>query len=58
VPLPDLVPVDKDFAEAVLKPLHKGSAYTLAALVLLHAAAALKHQLIDRDGLLDRMWPK
>jgi cytochrome b561 len=57
VPLPDLVPVDKDFAEAVLKPMHKGSAFTLAAVVLLHAAAALKHHLIDRDGLLDRMWP-
>jgi cytochrome b561 len=58
VPLPDLVPVDKDFAEAVLKPMHKGSAFALAAVVLLHAAAALKHHLIDRDGLLERMWPK
>jgi len=57
VPLPDFMPVDKEFAEAVLKPLHQGSAYTLAAVVLLHAAAALKHHLIDRDGLLDRMWP-
>ena len=27
----------------------------LALLVLLHIAAALKHQLIDRDGLLKRM---
>ncbi|MBT2321021.1 cytochrome b [Variovorax paradoxus] len=58
VPLPDFVAVDKDFAEAVLKPLHKGSAFTLAALVLLHAGAALKHRFIDRDALLDRMWPK
>lgn len=58
LPLPDLVPVDKDFAEAVLKPLHKGSAFTLAAVVLLHTAAALKHHFIDRDRLLDRMWPK
>ncbi|CAN7432465.1 cytochrome b [Variovorax sp. LjRoot290] len=57
VPLPDFVPVDKDFAEAVLKPMHKGSAFTLAAVVLLHAAAALKHHFADRDGLLDRMWP-
>jgi cytochrome b561 len=57
VPLPDLVPVDKDFAEAVLKPLHKGSAFTLAAVVLLHTAAALKHHFADHDGLLDRMWP-
>ncbi|RQO50419.1 cytochrome b [Variovorax sp. KBW07] len=57
LPLPDFVPVDKDFAEAVLKPLHKGSAYLLAAVTLLHVAAALKHHWIDRDGLLKRMWP-
>jgi cytochrome b561 len=29
----------------------------MAALVVLHVAAALKHQLIDRDGLLLRMLP-
>ena len=58
VPLPDFVPVDKEFAEAVLKPLHMGSAFTLAAVVLLHTAAALKHHFVDRDGLLDRMWMK
>jgi cytochrome b561 len=33
------------------------AAYTLAALIALHIAAALKHQLIDRDGLLRRMLP-
>ncbi len=32
-------------------------AFTLAALVLLHVAAALKHHWVDRDGLLSRMWP-
>ena len=26
--------------------------------VLLHVAAALKHQFVDRDGLLARMWPR
>ncbi|WP_077001386.1 cytochrome b [Variovorax sp. KK3] len=57
VPLPDLVPVDKQLAEAVLKPLHQGSAFTLAAVASLHAAAALKHHWVDRDGLMDRMWP-
>jgi cytochrome b561 len=30
---------------------------TLAAVVLLHIAAAFKHQLIDRDGLMARMSP-
>lgn len=53
-PLPDLLGADKALAE-ILKPLHKLSAFALAALVLLHIAAALKHHFIDRDGLLQRM---
>lgn len=53
-PLPDFVSPDKALAE-VLKPWHRGLAYALAALVLLHVAAALKHHFIDRDGLLGRM---
>ncbi|MDQ0022791.1 cytochrome b561 [Variovorax paradoxus] len=57
LPLPDFMPVDKELAEAVLKPLHKGSAFTLAAMALLHVAAVLKHHWIDRDGILKRMWP-
>jgi len=56
LPLPDFVPVDKGLAE-VAKQLHALLAYGLAALVLLHVAAATKHQVIDRDGLLARMWP-
>ncbi len=56
LPLPDFVPVDKALAEAI-KPWHGWLAYGLATLVVLHVAAALKHQLIDRDGLLARMWP-
>jgi cytochrome b561 len=57
LPLPDFMPVDKELAEAVLKPLHKGSAFTLGAVALLHVAAVLKHHWIDRDGILQRMWP-
>lgn len=53
-PLPDLLGVDKELA-LLIKPWHQISAFALAALVLLHVAAALKHQLIDRDGLLKRM---
>ena len=30
----------------------------MAGLVVLHVAAALKHQWIDRDGLLNRMLPQ
>ena len=54
LPLPDFVPVDKELAKLV-KPVHAILAYTLLALVVLHVAAALKHQFVDRDGLLDRM---
>jgi cytochrome b561 len=54
LPLPDFVSPDKALAAAV-RPWHRASAYTLAALVLLHVAGALKHHWIDRDGLLARM---
>ena len=53
-PLPDFVPATPDLAEAI-KPWHAWAAYALAALVVLHVAGALKHALIDRDGLLARM---
>ena len=56
LPLPDFVPVDKALAE-LIKPWHQISAFAMAALVLLHVAGALKHALIDRDGLLQRMSP-
>lgn len=54
LPLPDFVPVDRELAEA-LKPWHGWLAYSLAALVALHVAGALKHQFIDGDRLLERM---
>ena len=38
-----------------LHRLHATAAIGLAALLALHAAAALKHQFVDRDGLLARM---
>jgi cytochrome b561 len=58
VPLPDWVPVDKGLAADVLKPLHAAFAFALAGLVVLHVAAALKHQWVDRDGLFWRIWPR
>lgn len=54
LPLPDFVPVNEGLAD-VLKELHELSAFAMAGLVLLHVAGALKHQFIDRDGLLARM---
>lgn len=56
LPLPDFVPVNRDMANALLKPLHAYAAFTLGGVVLLHVAAAFKHQFIDRDRLMSRMW--
>jgi cytochrome b561 len=56
VPLPDLVPRDKALA-AVLKGVHRALNYTLLALVIVHVGAALKHHVVDRDGVLARMLP-
>jgi cytochrome b561 len=56
VPLPTLIgptPILKD----VLKVTHIWLNYTLLGLVAAHTLAALKHQFVDRDGLLARMIP-
>ena len=47
---------DEALAET-FKTLHQFAAYGLAALVVAHVGGALKHQFVDRDGLLARMWP-
>ncbi len=56
LPLPDLVAKNEALAD-VLKPAHALAAWGLLGLVGLHVAAALKHQFIDKDGLLERMRP-
>jgi len=56
LPLPDFVPKDKALSE-LIKPAHAALAFAMAAIVLVHIAGALKHQFIDRDGLLQRMRP-
>ncbi len=56
LPLPDLVEANKTLAETI-KPWHAYSAYALAGIAALHVAAALKHHVVDRDGLLLRMLP-
>jgi cytochrome b561 len=54
--LPDLVVKDEALA-GVLQNTHAALAYLLAALIVLHIAAALKHHFIDRDTVLARMFP-
>jgi len=40
-----------------LRTLHRGINYTLAAVVAIHALAALKHRFVDRDEVLAYMLP-
>ena len=54
VPLPDLVGKDKALSH-LFGEIHETLAWSLMGLVALHVAAALKHQLVDRDNLLQRM---
>ena len=56
VQLPDLV-VPSESLQEVLHEIHEVLAGTLLFLVGLHVLAALKHQFVDRDGLITRMLP-
>ena len=56
LPLPDLLDKDKVLGDA-LSALHKVLNITMLMLVVAHVAAALKHQIVDRDGTLARMLP-
>ncbi len=40
-----------------LEFVHHNLAWVMVGLIVLHVAAAMKHQLVDRDGLLARMAP-
>jgi cytochrome b561 len=57
LPIPDLIARDKAWAD-ILRTAHHWINYTLAAIIAVHAAAALKHHLIDRDEVLVRMLPR
>jgi cytochrome b561 len=54
--LPDFVAPDPALKES-FEALHHFLVRTLYVLVGLHVAAALKHQFVDRNGLLFRMLP-
>jgi cytochrome b561 len=53
--LPDPFVPGSEGLDRVLRGLHAGAAFALAALLVVHAAAALRHQFVDRDRLLARM---
>lgn len=56
LPLPDLVAKDAALGD-LLQQVHLVLNYLLLALVVVHAAAALKHHFFDRDDVLLRMLP-
>ncbi len=56
LPIPDLLAKNKEVAD-ILKVAHHWINYAMAAVIVLHAGAALKHHLIDRDEVLARMLP-
>jgi cytochrome b561 len=56
LPIPDLLAKNQELADA-LKLVHRFANYTLAALVIVHVAAALKHHVADGDDVLARMLP-
>lgn len=56
VQLPDLVAKNRELAD-VLKVLHRTATWSLGTLAVVHAAAAVKHHVVDRDDVLARMFP-
>jgi cytochrome b561 len=56
VQLPDFIAPDEGLKEA-FEETHEFLVNVLFALAALHVAAALKHQFMDRNGLLFRMLP-
>ena len=56
VPLPDLVPKDRESARILLL-VHQALNFTLAIVVVAHVAAALRHHFVDGDDVLARIFP-
>ena len=56
LPIPDLLEKNKELGH-LLQTLHWGLNMLLAAVIVGHAAAALKHHIIDQDDVLTRMLP-
>lgn len=54
--MPDPFPEGSDKLSRFFHTVHHWAGLGLAALLGLHVAGALKHALIDRDGVLARMW--
>lgn len=63
VPWPHIAPVhaasiaERARIEGVAGSTHEVLAWMMIALIVLHVAGALKHQFVDRDGIVGRMLP-
>lgn len=55
--LADLAPHAKKAAENLAKAVHETGVLLLLILLAVHVLAALKHRLLDKDGVLERMLP-
>jgi len=56
LPLPDLIGKSESLAE-LFESTHEILAWLMALIVVAHAAAAIKHHVVARDGILARMLP-
>jgi len=56
IPLPALIEANAEW-KPILKQVHYALNMTLLACVVLHVGAAVKHLVIDRDGVFRRMLP-
>lgn len=56
LPLPDLMPRDPGLFEA-LRTAHHVLSRLLIAVLILHVAAVVHHDVLRRDGVFRRMWP-
>jgi len=48
---------DSPALKDLFSALHLGTAWLLMAVLAVHIGAALKHLIVDRDGVFQRMWP-
>ncbi len=53
--VPALIGADRDLSKQLFA-IHEWMGKAIFALVALHIAAALKHALVEKDGVLRRMW--
>jgi cytochrome b561 len=54
--IPPLVPVMRDTA-TIVSAVHKFTAWALVVVTVVHVTAALQHALVEKDGVMQRIWP-